>query len=110
MNAESDGSDAVTVTGNRCPRGAAYAVEELRAPKRTVTATCAITESGGNGPRRVPVRTSVPCPRESISELLKDIYSLTIKLPVRTGDVVIAGWKGSGIDVIAARTLEVCKE
>jgi CxxC motif-containing protein len=105
LSAAADGSGAVTVTGNRCPRGAAYAAEELRAPKRTVTATCAIVDVGESGPRRVPVRTSAPCPRERIPELLKDIYTLSVRLPVQTGDVVIAGWKGTGIDVIAARTL-----
>jgi CxxC motif-containing protein len=104
LSAAVDSSGAVTVTGNRCPRGAAYAVEELRAPKRTVTATCAIVDAG-DGPRRVPVKTSAPCPRERIHELLKDIYTLSVRLPVQTGDVVIAGWKGTGIDVIAARTL-----
>jgi CxxC motif-containing protein len=103
--AEVGAAGALTVTGNRCPRGAAYAAEELRSPKRTVTATCSIAGPGGNGPRRIPVRTNAPCPRQRISELLKDIYALSIKLPVQTGDVVIAGWKGTEIDVIAARTL-----
>jgi CxxC motif-containing protein len=110
LNAETDGSGAVTVTGNRCSRGSAYAEEELRSPRRTVTATCAIADPGEGGPRRVPVRTSVPCPRERIPELLKDIYALSIPLPVQTGDVVIAGWKGTGIDVTAARTLAASRD
>jgi CxxC motif-containing protein len=105
LNAGADGSGAVTVTGNRCPRGAAYAAEELRSPKRTVTATCAIAGAGRAGPQRIPVRTRAACPRERIPELLKDIYALSVSLPVRTGDVVIADWKGTGIDVAAARTL-----
>jgi CxxC motif-containing protein len=70
-----------------------------------VTATCAIVSPGENGPRRVPVKTNAPCPRERIPELLKDIYTLSVRLPVQTGDVMIAGWKGTGIDVVAARTL-----
>jgi CxxC motif-containing protein len=105
LNAAVDGSGAVTVTGNRCPRGAAYAVEELRSPRRTVTATCALAGAGEAGPRRIPVRTSAACPRERIPELLKDIYTLSVLLPIQAGDVVIAGWKGTGIDVVAARTL-----
>jgi CxxC motif-containing protein len=110
VNAAVDDSGAVTVTGNRCPRGAAYAAEELSSPKRTVTATCAIADPGESGPRRVPVRTSAPCPRERIPELLKDIYAVSLQLPVRTGDVVIAGWKGTEIDVTAARTLTADKD
>jgi CxxC motif-containing protein len=100
---------ALTVTGNRCPRGAAYAQEEIRAPKRVVTATCAIAnETSGRGlyaPRRVPVKTLLPCPREKIPALLADIYRTKVTLPVKAGDTLIAGWNGEGINVVAARTV-----
>jgi CxxC motif-containing protein len=96
--------DGLSVTGNNCPRGAVYAREEVRAPKRVVTATCGI-EGNAGAVRRVPVKTSSPCPRENISALLGDIYKATVSLPVKSGDVVIAGWKGSQIDVVATRTI-----
>jgi len=108
----SEGLSSLTVTGNRCNRGAAYAEEEIRAPKRVVTATCGIAlnaeELGSRGltaPRRIPVKSSVPCPKEKILELLEDIYSLKLSLPVKAGDRLIADWKGSGIDVVAVRSL-----
>ena len=91
------------VTGNRCPRGAAYALEEIRAPKRVVTATCRIEGEAGDV-RRVPVKTSCPCPKEKITALLHDIYKTRVKIPVRAGDVVISGWQGERIDVVATRT------
>jgi CxxC motif-containing protein len=106
-----------TVSGNRCPRGAAYAREEIRAPKRTVTATCAVagTGSAAVGPaggcadqsrlRRIPVKTSQACPKERIPELLKDIYAHRITLPIKAGDIVIPNWRQSGIDIVAVRTL-----
>jgi CxxC motif-containing protein len=96
-------SDDLSVTGNRCPRGAAYALEEIRAPKRVVTATCRIEGEAG-AVRRVPVKTSFPCPKEKIPALLEDIYKTKIKIPVRAGDVVISGWQGGEIDVVATRT------
>ena len=102
----------LAVTGNLCPRGAAYAREEIRAPKRMVTATCAIASPAGEAsrgltaPRRLPVKTSAPCPREKIDELLADIYRMKPVLPVHAGDRVIANWRGSGIDVVAVRNLE----
>jgi CxxC motif-containing protein len=82
-------------------------VEEIRAPKRTVTATCAINgEKGGTASvRRAPVKTSSPCPREKISALLDDIYKVKITLPVKMGDIVIENWNGSKIDIVAARSL-----
>jgi CxxC motif-containing protein len=115
------------VAGNRCPRGAAYAAEEIRAPKRVVTATCRLGvagacadgEVGGETelrrrvrrrglcePRRLPVKSSAPCPKERISELLADIYSASATPPVKRGDVLISDWKGTGIDVVAARALD----
>lgn len=139
---EAEEKEEPRVTGNRCPRGAAYAVEELRAPKRMVTATCrllpadpscddaataaearepttmegrdarerarilfALPPDGLCEPRRLPVKTSVPCPKERIEELLSDIYGVSARIPVRRGDVLIADWKGTGIDVLSARTV-----
>jgi CxxC motif-containing protein len=108
-----DGLALLTVSGNRCSRGAAYAQEEIRAPKRTVTATCAVAENprGSPGrseyaPQRVPVKTTGPCPKEKINDLLKDIYRVRINLPVREGDIIIADWQGTGIGVVAIRDVE----
>jgi len=108
-----DGLPALTITGNRCKRGNVYAQEEIRAPKRVVTATCAINPGAAEtashlsltAPRRLPVKSSVPCPKEKINELLEDIYRLKVSLPVMTGQKLISDWNGSGIDVVAVRTL-----
>lgn len=101
------GADGLTVSGNRCPRGAVYAQEEIRAPKRTVTATCRIEGKavGVYAPRRVPVKTAAPCPKEKIPALLADIYQTKVKLPVKAGDVLIGDWQGQGINIVAVRTI-----
>ena len=103
----------LAITGNRCPRGAAYAQEEIRAPRRTVTATCEIglppadaARRSLTAPHRLPVKTSAPCPKEKIGKLLSDIYCLEVSLPIKTGDRLIVNWNNSGIDVVATRTLE----
>ncbi|MDR0487374.1 MAG: DUF1667 domain-containing protein [Treponema sp.] len=95
-------SGGLSVTGNRCPRGADYAREEIRAPKRVVTATCRI--EGGTVAVRVPVKTVSPCPREKIPALLEDIYNTKVSFLVKAGDVVIADWRGEGINVAVTRT------
>jgi CxxC motif-containing protein len=100
---DSNGLPLVQVSGNRCPRGAIYAQEELRSPKRVVTATCGIC--GNSDMKRVPVKTSAPCPKEKISVLLADIYKTTITLPVKAGDTIIANWQNSGIDIVATRSV-----
>jgi CxxC motif-containing protein len=108
-----DGFPVLAVTGNRCPRGAVYAQEEIRSPKRVVTATCAIMEedpalapSRLSGPRRAPVKTSGPCPREKIELLLKEIYQTRLRLPVKAGDKIFSNWGGLGFDVVAVRGLD----
>jgi CxxC motif-containing protein len=101
----------ISVSGNKCPRGAAYAEEELRAPKRVVTATCRISNfrpygaKDGETPRRLPVKSSTGCPKERINALLHDIYALKVKLPVKAGEALIQNWQGSGINVLASRSV-----
>lgn len=103
----------IVVTGNRCPRGVVYAREELLAPRRTVTATCRIlfpadesgAEAGQGGKRRLPVRTKAAFPREKVDELLSLLYAMEVPLPVERGQVLLADALGTGIDVIATRSI-----
>lgn len=109
LSVEEAASGALAVSGNRCPRGAAYAEEEIRSPKRTVSATCRLELPSGAAPRparRLPVKGSAPCPKELVGELLDDIYALRVRPPVARGQVLFADWRGTGIDVVATRTIE----
>jgi CxxC motif-containing protein len=104
--AEDGPGGELAVSGNRCPRGAAYAREELLSPRRTVTATCrALGVTSSSLARRIPCRTSAPFPRERVDELLAAIYALEEPLPVERGRVLIRDALGLGIDVVATRTL-----
>lgn len=108
---QDDGS--LAVSGNRCPRGIKYANEELLAPKRVVTATARIVGSAradGRGDgldaiARLPVRTSAAYPKEGVPALLAAIYALEVRLPVMRGQVLAKDHAGSGVDIIASRTL-----
>ena len=104
-----DETGELSITGNRCQRGIVYAQEEIRSPKRTVTATALITENQiadrKLSVRRLPVKTSSACPKEKIPALLEDIYKLKVSLPVKVGDVLITGWNGEEIDIVATRSL-----
>jgi CxxC motif-containing protein len=106
LSVDRSGGGEISVSGNRCPRGAAYAREELLAPKRTVTATCRAAGGGtASGARRIPCRTSAPFPKDRVDQLLGEIYALEAALPVERGGVLIRDALGLGIDVIATRTL-----
>jgi CxxC motif-containing protein len=109
LSIERDAKGEFEVSGNRCPRGAAYAREELTAPKRTVTATAKLAgcekDFAGYRPRRVPVRTVAPIPKEKIGELLAAVYALEVRPPVARGAVLIKDALGTGVDVIATRSI-----
>jgi len=114
LDVEESSEKCINVTGNRCVRGITYAQEEIRAPKRIVTATAAAADMQTEDEmqkeffgtiRRIPVKTSSPCLHEKIPALLQDIYKIKISLPIKAGDIVISDWNGEGIDVIATRTV-----
>ncbi|MDR0388876.1 MAG: DUF1667 domain-containing protein [Spirochaetaceae bacterium] len=113
LQAEEGKDQTFTISGNRCPRGAAYAQEEIRSPRRVLTATCAIDDPAVNRPeapigsaRRLPVKSSQACPREKLDELLQAVYRIKAKLPVQSGDALIRNWNGTGIDIVATRSLK----
>ena len=93
----------ITVVGNRCAKGESYATEEILAPKRVVTATVAVAV---DGPRRLPVKTNAPLLKEHISELLNALYRMEVKPPLRCGDVLLKDIAGTGVDLVAARSLK----
>jgi CxxC motif-containing protein len=98
----------VTVKGNKCAKGESYAREEILAPKRVVTATIAVgspPEKAGS-PRRLPVKTSAPLLKEHIAALLDKLYGLEVKAPIACGEVLLSDIAGTGVDLVATRTLK----
>lgn len=89
--------EAVSVTGNACPRGAAYAKSELTNPTRMVTGLVRL--AGMRKP--LPVKTKSPVPKAKINEVLFAMHQTTAQLPVKIGDVIIADVAGTGIDLVA---------
>ncbi|MBR6501915.1 MAG: DUF1667 domain-containing protein [Clostridia bacterium] len=82
----------VSVSGNTCPKGEAYAKNELTNPMRTVTSTV-LCEDGG----LVSVKTDTTIPKEKMQECMQIINSITAKLPISVGDIIIKDVFGSNI-------------
>lgn len=93
----------ISVTGNRCHRGEAYAREEFSDPRRVVTGTCAIT---GALIARLPARSSEGVPIDALARYLKAMYEIRVAAPVKRGAVIGRDVGGSGIDLIATMTVE----
>lgn len=90
------------VTGNTCKRGAAYAEQECIAPQRMVTAVVTVQ----NRKMPVSVKTRTPILKKDIFACMKELAALKLEAPVHMGDVVCANICGSGVDVIATKTVE----
>ncbi len=83
LKVQMEGSEVLSVTGNACPRGKMYAMNETTCPKRVVTSTVR-AENGV----MVPVKTDVPVKKSEIFAVMEKINGVVCKLPVKIGDVL----------------------
>ena len=97
-----DENNDYAVTGNGCPRGAEYGKAELTNPTRVVTSTVCIV--GASLPR-CPVKTDGVIPKGMIFEIMSALDEVELTAPVTVGDVVIENVCGTGVNVVAARTM-----
>ena len=90
--------DGWTVTGNRCPRGMTYGIQEMTDPRRVVTSTIRVR----NGSKRmVSVKVSAPIPKGEIFHLMAELRGLQATAPIRIGDVLVPDILGLGVDLVA---------
>ncbi|AJH01646.1 molybdopterin oxidoreductase [Clostridium beijerinckii] len=93
---------SLTVSGNTCPKGAEYGVNEVTNPVRIVTSTVKV--SGGDTPV-VPVKTQTAIPKGLIMKCMEEINKVTVKAPVKIGDIIIGNVLETGIDIIVAKNV-----
>lgn len=91
-----------SVAGNSCNRGLAYARQECVAPQRMVTAVIPVAD------RKTPVsvKTRTPIPKEKIFTCMRQLSQLHVTAPVHMGDVVCPNVCGTGVDLIATKTVD----
>ena len=100
MDVEVDGAK-VSVSGNSCPKGEAYAKAEVTNPTRMVTGLVRV--AGMRKP--LPVKTKSPVPKAKISDVLFAMHQATVQLPVSIGDVVVSDIASTGIDLVATANM-----
>ncbi len=84
-------------TGNRCPRGKAYAESELTRPMRTLTTS--VRTSFSDAPV-VSVRTDGEIEKKRIPDALSDLSKIVVTTRVGIGDVIVKDLCGTGVNVI----------
>ena len=100
LTVEMNGTEVVSVTGNTCPRGDAYARKEVTNPTRIVTSTVKVE---GGKVDMVSVKTKEDIPKGKIFECVKALKDITVEAPVHIGDVILKDVAGTGVDIIATK-------
>ena len=95
--------DNLNVTGNTCIRGKTYAINEVTCPKRIVTSTVVVNSKIVS---RMPVMTEHEIPKEKMFDIIKALVAVRLEVPVKCRDVVIENVCGTGVNIIATRSLD----
>ncbi len=92
-----------SVDGHQCKDGKKYALDEYKNPVRVLTATVLTAASS------IPllsVRSSRPIPKARLLESMRVLARVTVKPPVRAGDVIIPRLLGTDADLVATADLQ----
>ena len=102
MEVTHEGEEVLSVKGNTCKRGDAYARQECVAPLRMVTAVVPVRGSA----MPLSVKTRSPIPKKDIAACMEALRGLRLTAPIAAGSTVLSDVCGSGVDVIATKTVD----
>ncbi|MBP5289454.1 MAG: DUF1667 domain-containing protein [Clostridia bacterium] len=89
------------VTGNSCPRGERYGIDETTHPTRTVTALVRVENRRDT---MLSVKTGTPIDKGLIFEWMRLVNGLKVKAPVKAGTVILED--ACGAKLVATRDVE----
>lgn len=92
------------ISGNKCKRGLIYGLEEIKAPKRTLTSTVKTTSIDMP---RLPVKTNKPLPKELIFNAMEKLNDIIVKNNVKIGDIIIKNICETDVDIIATKPYQI---
>jgi CxxC motif-containing protein len=100
---KSDGKKVGVLSGHKCKKGVDYVVNEALDPRRMLTSSVFV--ENGKWPL-VSVKSFKSVPKDKIFDVLEEIKKTVVKAPVRSGQVVIKNVAGTGIGIVATKTVE----
>ena len=102
LRIEENTDGGYNVSGASCECGIDYGINEVTNPVRVLTSTVKVENARL---ARCPVRTDGSIPKSKIFECMKEINNVTLTAPVKVGDVVIEDIAGTGVALIATRSI-----
>jgi CxxC motif-containing protein len=91
-------TDGAEVNGSRCPKGEAFARQEMVMPLRVITTTVRCETS--KGVRMLPVKTACPVPLSRAPDIMRQIKSLRLSEVPPIGSRVEAGSSAEPVELI----------
>ena len=101
-----DRGKVLDVANYMCKEGKEYAVAECKFPGRILTATIV---SEGSNRALLPVRSNKPIPKGLLMDSMRSLSQVTVKPPIKMGQVIVSNILGTGADLIATDELPVAK-
>ena len=99
---EGEGETISTIEGYSCKRGLEYASAEFAHPVRILTTTVKLV---GEKHDLLPVRSSAPVPKEKLFDCMAVIRTTEVARPVKCYDVIVPNICGTGVDIVATKTI-----
>ena len=103
IDVELQGSDVVSMEGNKCAKGKEFVLQELEEPMRILTTTVRVK---GAKWAMLPVRTDKSIPKRLLFTALKELQDIELKAPVNMSDVVVRDVAGTDASIIATRNMK----
>lgn len=103
IQVEGEGEKVLSVEGQGCKRGLEYASAEFAHPVRILTT---LVKLAGVQNDLLPVRSNKPLPKEKLFDCMAVIRDTEVAAPVARYDVVISNICGTGVDIVATKTVE----
>ena len=94
--------DDGNVTGNFCPRGKKYALDEITCPKRTLTSSIRVDNRKD---LLVSVKTDKAIPKDKIFEAMKIIDTLKVSAPCYIYQIIYKDFIEDGVNLIITKEI-----
>lgn len=107
LSVNDDDKNNIIVTGNTCPRGKEYGINEVTRPKRMVTSSVKVI---GGVDNVTSVKTREAIDKHLIFDVLNELKGIELKAPVKIGDIVIKNVLNTNVDIVVSRNVGVKNE
>lgn len=98
-----EGDEIVNIAGSTCRRGDDYAAKEVTNPTRILTTTVRVA---GGEKDMVSVKTKEDIPKEKLFACVQALKKIVAEAPVHMGDIILKNAAGTGVDIVATKTVD----